>query len=112
MINYNGRTFVSVSNTENGEVSSLTRFSYHQKNNILTAEYSGGEIQEGRLIGVVKEDGTLLFRYSHINESNKLRSGECVSTPMEIENGKLRLQEKWKWLDQDQSEGESIVEEE
>ncbi|MCE7794475.1 n-acetylglutamate synthase [Salipaludibacillus sp. CUR1] len=111
MINYNSRTFVSQSNSENGEVSSSTYFHYRQNKNILTAEYSGGEITEGRLIGIVQKDGSITFRYNHVNTDNELRGGECYSVPEILSDGRVRLHEKWKWLDQEQTEGESIVEE-
>nr|WP_198155020.1 n-acetylglutamate synthase [Salisediminibacterium beveridgei] len=111
MINYNRRTFVSKSNTENGEVSSETYFEYSQEENILTATYSGGDIVKGRLIGMVSDDGTLRFRYNHVNIHHELRGGECHSTPEILSNGKIRLHEQWRWLDKDQNEGSSIVEE-
>ncbi|SDN66118.1 n-acetylglutamate synthase [Alkalicoccus daliensis] len=111
MINYNGRTFVSTSNTENGEVSSKTYFEYSQEDNILTADYGGGEIVKGRLVGLVSEDGSLKFRYNHVNTENELRGGECISTPEVLDNGKIRLHEKWKWLYKEETEGSSVVEE-
>lgn len=43
-INYEGKIFVPKCNTENGEVDGQTRFYYHQKDNVIWAEYSGGEI--------------------------------------------------------------------
>lgn len=111
MINYDGRTFVSIENTTNGEVSSKTVFDYKQEGNILSATYSGGEIVKGTLIGIVKEDGRLTFRYNHVNVHNDIRGGQCTSVPEILEDGRIRLHESWRWLDRDQSEGESIVEE-
>jgi hypothetical protein len=111
MINYNGRTFVSTENTANGEVSSKTFFEYKQDGNILSAAYSGGEIKKGTLIGIVKEDGSLTFRYNHVNVQNEIRGGQCTSTPEILHDGRIRLHENWEWLGHDQSEGESIVEE-
>ncbi|MFS0635315.1 n-acetylglutamate synthase [Mesobacillus foraminis] len=111
MINYNGRTFVSIENTSNGEVSSNTVFHYLQEGNILTASYSGGEIVKGTLIGIVQENGCLKFRYNHINLSGEIRGGQCVSVPEILEDGRIRLNETWKWQDRDQSKGESVVEE-
>lgn len=111
MINYDGRTFVSVENTSNGEVSSLTRFEYKQEGSILNATYSGGDIVKGLLLGFVREDGSLEFNYTHINKNNEIRSGTCFSTPTILPDGRVRLHEKWKWTDKDQSEGESVVEE-
>ncbi|MEH7119981.1 n-acetylglutamate synthase [Neobacillus vireti] len=111
MINYNGRKFVSVENTANGEVSSKTFFEYKQEGNILSATYSGGEIVKGTLIGIVKDNGSLQFRYNHVNKKNEIRGGQCYSTPESLPDGRIRLYEKWKWTDTDQSEGESIIEE-
>lgn len=111
MINYDGRLFVSVENTVNGEVSPQTLFEYKQEGHILTGSYSGGDIVKGILIGLVKDDGTLQFNYNHINSNNVIRGGFCTSVPVILSDGRVRLHEKWKWTDNEQSEGESIVEE-
>lgn len=111
MINYNGKKFVSVENTANGEVSSKTFFDYKQDGNIISATYSGGEILKGILIGIVEENGCLTFRYNHVNVRNEIRGGQCYSTPVTLPDGRIRLHERWKWTDTDQSEGESIIEE-
>jgi hypothetical protein len=111
VINYDGRTFVSIENTTNGEVSSKTVFDYKQEGKILSATYSGGEIVKGTLIGIVKEDGCLTFRYNHVNVHHDIRGGQCTSVPEILSDGRIRLHESWRWLDRDQSEGESIVEE-
>jgi hypothetical protein len=44
MINYHGKIFSPISNTENGETSNETVFKYQQIGNILTSEYSGGKL--------------------------------------------------------------------
>ncbi|WP_181444497.1 n-acetylglutamate synthase [Bacillus sp. 03113] len=111
MINYHNRKFVSVENTKNGEVSSKTYFHYKQEDKILTATYSGGEILSGTMIGIVNDDGSLEFRYNHVNIEHEIRGGKCKSTPEILPDGRIRLFEKWQWLDQEHSEGESIVEE-
>ena len=111
MINYNGRIFVSVENTVNGEVSSQTIFQYKQINHIIQATYRGGDIVQGGVIGTVKEDGCLQFRYNHVNLRNEIRGGECISTPEILPDGRIRLYERWKWLDAENTEGSSIIEE-
>ncbi|AGK54465.1 hypothetical protein [Bacillus sp. 1NLA3E] len=111
MINYNGRNFVSVENTENGEVSSQTFFEYKQNGHIISGTYSGGEIVQGILIGIVKDDGVLEFRYNHVNNKNEIRGGHCISTPKILPGGRIRLYENWKWLDAEETEGSSIIEE-
>jgi len=111
MVNYNGKRFVSIANTDNGEVSSKTYFDYKQEGNILSGMYSGGEIVKGTLIGLVDDNGCLNFRYNHVNTKNEIRGGQCYSTPESLPDGRIRLHESWQWLDSDQTEGKSTIEE-
>ena len=106
---YDGKFFTPQRNTENGDVDGNTVFAYHQKDNILWADYSGGDIIKGYLAGTVTENGELDFYYLHINEQKRVRIGVCHSIPKILDNGKIELFEKWKWLNGDKSEGESIV---
>lgn len=110
-INYNGKTFRPKSNTENAETSDQTVFHYKQVGDILTAEYRGGKIKYGQLIGLVDSDGNIELRYHQINLKNELKTGICNSTPEILPNGKIRLHEKWKWTSGDKSKGKSIIEE-
>ncbi|OJJ19386.1 n-acetylglutamate synthase [marine bacterium AO1-C] len=111
MINYNGKKFRSVNNTENGEVGAETLFYYEQEGEILTATYAGGQILKGNLVGKVDEQGVIEMRYQHLNTQLEFKTGCCVSTPEILPDGKIRLHEKWQWTSGDQSEGESIIEE-
>ncbi len=110
-MNYNNKKFRPISNTENGETSNETLFHYKQTGNMLTAEYSGGKIKYGHLIGLVDEFGNITMRYHQINENDELMTGICFSTPEILENGKIRLHESWEWTSGDQSKGTSIIEE-
>jgi hypothetical protein len=78
---------------------------------MLTAEYSGGKIKYGHLIGLVDEFGNITMRYHQINDNDELMTGICFSTPEILENGKIRLHESWEWTSGDQSKGTSIIEE-
>ncbi|WP_200816576.1 n-acetylglutamate synthase [Halobacillus sp. Marseille-P3879] len=111
MINYHNRKFVSVDNSAGGEVSSHTYFHYYQEENILYADYEGGDIVKGKLIGIVHGDGSLEFRYNHVNRNNEIRGGQCKSIPVIAEDGRIELYEKWQWLDQEETSGESIIKE-
>lgn len=111
MINYNNKKFRPFSNTENGETSSETIFYYKQEKNVLTSEYSGGEIKKGHLIGVVSENGNIEMHYHHLNTKNEFKTGICHSTPELLPNGKLRLHENWQWTSGEKSKGTSILEE-
>lgn len=106
---YDGKRFCPRVNTENGEVNGDTIFCYHQRGNELWAEYAGGEIRKGYLIGFVTKNGELHFYYQHINTQNQIRVGKCHSIPKILASGKIELSEEWQWLNGDQSKGSSIV---
>ena len=103
-----GRFFTAVENSESGEVSDQTIFCYHQKGNMIWAEYSGGSVVKGFLLGTIDEKQCLHFTYQHINKAGEQKSGSCDSEPR-MENGRLRFYEKWKWTMGE--EGTSIIEE-
>jgi hypothetical protein len=111
MIDYNNKTFRSISNSKNGEVSSLTKFHYHQNDKIVSADYSGGDIISGHLIAIADVNGKLEMRYHHVNINNELMTGKCISTPEILKTGKIRLHEMWEWTNGDKSKGESVIEE-
>lgn len=110
-INYHNKKFRSSQNSSNGEVDSTTLFHYSQINDIVTGTYSGLRIKEGQLIAKVIENGALQMRYQHLNDKNEFKYGHCISTPEILENGKIRLHEKWQWDCGDRSKGESMIEE-
>lgn len=111
MINYNNKTFVTISNSQNGETSSETVFNYTQVGDIVSAEYSGGQVIKGHLIGLVDNHGNIDMRYHQINKKGQLLTGKCLSKPELLNNGKIRLHETWEWTSGDESVGKSIIEE-
>ena len=110
-MNYHNKIFRAVSNSESGESSSETLFYYQQEDNILYADYNGGSIIKGHLIGKVSEDGKIDMRYHHINSNGILMTGVCKSSPEILEDGRIRLHESWQWTCGDRSKGASIIEE-
>ena len=107
-IDLNNRKFRSLSNTENGEVSGETIFNYSQEGQLVWAEYKGGEILKGFLIGKIIE-GKLEFIYQHLNKGFEMMTGVCKSVPELLKNGKIRLNESWTWTCKDFSSGESTL---
>lgn len=105
----NNKKFTSLENTANGEVGADTVFHYHQEGDIISADYAGGSIVKGHLLGNMLADGTLDFRYHHINADGVLMLGQCRSTPQLLPDGRLQFHEKWQWLSGDKSAGESII---
>jgi hypothetical protein len=77
----------------------------------LTAEYAGGQIKKGHLIGLVDELGNIDMRYHQVNDKGELMTGICQSTPELLPSGKIRLHEQWEWTSGDKSKGTSIIEE-
>lgn len=111
MIDYNGKLFRPIESAENSETSNQTVFVYKQDGNMLTAEYAGGKIKKGHLIGIVDENGKIDMRYHQVNVDGEIMTGLCFSIPEILDNGKIRLHEKWQWTSGDLSHGESILEE-
>ena len=111
MINYDCRRFQSVSNCEGGDVTGETVFTYRQQSDLLWGEYYGGQIRRGNLVGKVDNAGNLEFVYHHLTIEGVLKSGYCRSTPEILPDFRVRLHERWKWLNGDQLAGESIIEE-
>ncbi len=93
-----------------GGVSAATTFVYHQEGPLVWAEYSGGEILKGFLVGTCDERGELEFVYEQINRALAVRTGSCRSAPEVLADGRIRLHEKWKWSDSGET-GESVLEE-
>jgi len=110
-MNYDQKRFRPVSNSANGETSEDTIFLYEQSGMVLTSNYQGGQIKIGHLIGLVDEEGNIDMRYHQVNTKGELMTGICQSRPEIMDNGKLRLHEKWQWTSGDQSQGLSILEE-
>jgi hypothetical protein len=107
LINLNKKTFKAISNSDNGEVSEYTLFYYSQNENIISAEYNGGKIIKGNLIGKQLDNGDFDFVYQHINSNNEIKIGKCLSRAILQNNGKITLLEKWQWLCDDMSQGAS-----
>ena len=111
-MSYDGRTFISKENSSNGAVDGRTKFHYRQNGSTVWAHYEGGDIVRGSLLGTADEQGNLHFCYHHLNVAGQVRAGECWSRPTKRADGKLRMNETWRWFNGDRSEGSSIVEEE
>jgi hypothetical protein len=108
---YDGKVFESVSNSASGDVSSETRFHYHQSGDLVWATYEGGAVRFGTLVARVEESDSLDVRYQHLTVEGELKTGICRSVPEVLEDGRLRLHESWRWTSGGEGSGRSIVEE-
>jgi hypothetical protein len=91
-----------------GQVGTGTRFTYHELGGRVWAEYEGGDIVHGRLVGTRAGD-RIDFRYVQLGQDGQTASGHCVSVVVELSDGRIRLDETWEWESQEGS-GTSVVE--
>lgn len=111
MFDYEGRIFHCISNTRFGEVSHETIFHYHQDQDIVWGEYSGGAIVRGMLLAGVEADGSLNLRFQYINADGEIRTGILHSRPEILADGRYRIYERWQLTSGNQANGESVLEE-
>jgi hypothetical protein len=104
-----GKVFAAVANTASGEVGRTTRFHYRQDGRMIWAEYSGGAVVRGYLVGT-RDGDRLDFRYSHLNINLQTANGVCASKLEVLEDGRIRLHETWQWESRPER-GTSVVEE-
>ncbi|MFF4352307.1 hypothetical protein [Streptomyces sp. NPDC001530] len=103
-----GLVLAPVADQAPGQVGTRTRFTYHEKDGEIWAEYAGGDVVRGHLVGT-REGDRLDFRYVQLKRDGSTSSGHCVSLVVELPGGRVRLEETWEWESQTGS-GTSIVE--
>ncbi|MFJ2258423.1 hypothetical protein ACIOKD_08730 [Streptomyces sp. NPDC087844] len=104
-----GLVLAPVADQAPGQVGTRTRFSYHERDGAVWAEYAGGDVVRGHLVGT-REGDRLDFRYVQLKTDGTTSSGHCVSQVAETPDGRVRLAETWEWESQEGS-GTSVVEE-
>ncbi len=104
-----GRVLAGVSNTGDGDVDGATVFRYHQSDGVVWADYAGGAVRRGYLVGTRRGD-RLDFRYVHLDTGDATASGHCTSRVEVLADGRVRLHETWRWESRDGA-GHSVVEE-
>lgn len=108
-IDIDGRVVAGVSNSADGEVGQATVFTYRQDGDVIWAEYSGGSVVRGFLVGT-RTGADLHFRYSHLGVDGQTSGGVCDSTIEVLDDGRVRFHESWTWESRPGS-GNSVVEE-
>ncbi len=96
-INLNNKTFILLENSKNGEVNSETRFHYKQEGTLVTADYSGGTVIKGSLIGQFLAS-ELVVLYHCITTSNELKAGKATAQVFSNSEGRIELHLQWEWL--------------
>ncbi|ARP69809.1 hypothetical protein LK07_08515 [Streptomyces pluripotens] len=90
-----GLVLAPVSDQAAGQVGTRTRCAYREKDDVVSAEYAGGDVVRGHLVGTRAAD-RLDFRYVQLRTDGTTASGHRVSVVVELPDGRIRLEETWK----------------
>ena len=86
-----------IKTAENGVVNHETIFHFSQKDEIVSAEYQGGKILKGFLVGKLSIQNQLEFSYCQMQVDDKLDNGVSICQLSKNENGKIILTEHFEW---------------
>jgi hypothetical protein len=96
MIDLNGLTMFVSATAANGVVGSSTRLYFSQRGTRVAAQYSGGSVERGWLVGRwIGEQ--LTFRYAQREGGNAVHGGRSTCTVHRLENGRTRIIENFTW---------------
>jgi hypothetical protein len=109
---YDGKVFVSAGAAETAAADgTVPAGHYHQSGDLVWAEFSGGKVRHGSLAGVSDHDGVLRFAYCQVLADGTVVSGDCVSRPQRLPDGRIRLHEEWTRHSPRGESGASVVDE-
>lgn len=94
-IDYEGRVFHAPDDSPNPDDDHMIGY-YHQRGDLVWAEFGGGYVVQGRLVGTRRPDGSIDFGYCQVLKGGEIVSGRCVSTPEVLDDGRIRLVEEWR----------------
>jgi hypothetical protein len=101
---YDGRIFRPVGNPPGAPTGR-----YHQNGKLIWADFGGGKLHFGRLVGTCDASGTITATYCQLATDGSVTAGEVTSVPDYNDSGTLTLTEHWHRLDG--STGISVIEE-
>jgi hypothetical protein len=109
-ISYDGRVFVPVVVAPAVPSSGETPHGrFRQSGDLVQADYSGGWLRGGSMVGVCGRDGTVEGVYCLAFGNGDLIAGRCRYEPELLADGRLRVAEHWQRFDG--STGTSYIEE-
>ncbi len=109
MISMKGVRMQVVHTHKNGVVNHHTIFSFKQESNKVSAEYAGGLIVKGYLVGLLRHD-QLEFSFCQLQSNGRLDNGISTATVDFLPDGRLRLIEKFTWHSRHGESGTNIFE--
>lgn len=105
-INLNNRVFMPLENSSNGIVDTQTIFTFTHSGETFHANYKGGDITNGYIIGQFTTQHTANLLYQCLTTSGELKAGKAIASFTQIDN-RVSIDMKWQWLNGDGSAGTS-----
>jgi len=102
-----GKKMNAVETAPNGVVNQETIFHFKESEGVITAEYAGGQVKHGYLVGKIIE-GKLAFQYTQLHEDGEMDGGHSVCDIETLADGRVRLVEHFVW---DDGVGTNVIEE-
>jgi hypothetical protein len=107
VFHYHGRRFRAAT----GDGGGVPVAHYHQDADLVWGEFTGGHVRRGSLVGTCGPDGVLDFTYCMADEDGQVISGRCHSVPDRLDDGRIRLTERWERYGPHAAMGISYLEE-
>lgn len=109
-IDLDGKRFNVPHTDAAGVVNHETIFAFRQRGGAVTAQYSGGNILHGFLVGVL--DGAVLtFRFCQMQTDARLDSGASTGQIEFTDDGRLRIIEEFEWQSRPGERGVNVFKE-
>ena len=95
-ISLDGRIMHASKTAAGGVVNADTIFRFRQTDDVVTAEYAGGGIRRGSLVGRLS-DAELHFRYVQLQNDGRLDGGESHCEVEIDDSGRVSIVEHYAW---------------
>lgn len=106
---FDGKTMNAPVTAPNGVINAETIFQFEQEGELITAEYAGGGVKMGYLIGKMV-GGKFEFQYTQMDQSGRLDGGHSLCDLEQTEDGRIRIIEHFEWSTQE-GKGTNVIEE-
>ena len=94
-----------------GVVNEQTIFHFSQKDGVVQANYAGGKIKQGYLVGRFTSENQLEFSYCQMQIDGKLDNGASKCDVSKDANGTITLTEHFEWASRPGEFGTNVFKE-
>jgi hypothetical protein len=109
--NYDGKAFRSAAAETAAADGAVPTGYYHQRGDLVWAEFNGGRVRRGSLVGTCAPDGTLDLAYCQLLVDGEVIAGRLTSKPEILPDGRIRLREEWQRFGPHAGTGVSYIDE-